>query len=107
MAFVEFNQTVTGVRRAAGTYVNGVFVPGAETPLSIESSVQPASEIELRLLPEARREDGAYSLRSESEIRNGDIFTLFGDEYEVLRLQVWQNGIIPHYLCIAVRMNQS
>lgn len=107
MAFVEFNQTVNGVRRAAGTYVNGVFVPGAETPLSIESSVQPASEIELRLLPEARREDGAYSLRSESEIRNGDIFTLFGDEYEVLRLQVWQNGVIPHYMAVAVRMNQS
>lgn len=107
MAFVEFNQTVTGVRRAAGTYINGVFVHGEESALSIKSSVQPASEIELRLLPEARREAGAYSLRSESEIRNGDIFTLFGDEYEVLRLQVWQNGVIPHYMAVAVRMKQS
>lgn len=105
MAFAEFNQTVTGTRLGAGSYVNGVWTPSVPVALSIESSVQPASENQLLLLPEGRRTDGAYALRSESEIREKDVFSIYGNDHEVLRVQVWQNSIIPHWLGIAVRMH--
>ena len=103
MAFNQFNQVVMGERRAAGSYVAGVWVDGAVSVLSIDASVQPASQNELKLLPEGRREGGAYSLRSQSEILDGDIFLIGGDRHEVVKRQIWQNGVLPHYLGIAVR----
>lgn len=103
MAFNQFNQVVTGERRAAGSYVSGVWVEGAVAALSIGASVQPASQNELKLLPQGRIEAGAYSLRSKTEILEGDIFVIGGERHEVIRRQIWQNGVLPHYLGIAVR----
>jgi hypothetical protein len=104
MAFPQFDLLIPGTRKGAGAYTNGAWVPTAPGNISIRGSVQPASENELRLLPEGRREDGAYAIRSRSEIRTGDVFTIGGQAHEVLRAQVWQNGVIPHYLGIAVRV---
>lgn len=103
MAFGQFNQTVTGTRKNGGSYVAGVWTPAATSALSIAASVQPASENELKLLPEGRREDGAYALRSRSEILMGDVFLIGGEPHEIIKRQVWQNGVIPHYLGLAVR----
>ena len=99
MAFEQFNQTLTGTRKSGGAYVNGVW-----TPSVIRSSVQPSSDKELKLLPEGRREDGAYTLRSKSEILEGDVFDIYGEDHEVTKRQVWQNGVIPHYLGIATKV---
>jgi hypothetical protein len=104
MAFPQFDRLIPGTRKGAGVYTSGTWVPTAPTNISIRGSVQPASENELRLLPEGRREDGAYAIRSRSEIRTGDVFTIVGQAHEVIRAQVWQNGVIPHYLGIAVRV---
>ena len=104
MAFAQFNKTLAGSRKGSGSYVGGVWVPGSAAQITIAASVQPASENELKLLPEGRREDGAYALRSKQEIRAEDVFPIYGDDHEVLRVQVWQNGVIPHYLGLAVRV---
>ena len=103
MAFGQFNTQVSGTRKSSGQYVDGVWVPTNGSSLSIAASIQPASENELKLLPQGRREGGAYALRSKSEIKEGDVFTLYGDAHEVVKRQVWQNGVLPHYLGVAVR----
>lgn len=107
MAFDEFNQTLTGIRPSGGGYVNGVWTPGPFDPITIGASVQPSNENELKLLPEGRRVDGAYSLRSFTEIKEKDIITIYGDDYEVLKVQSWLNGVINHYLAIAVRVQSN
>lgn len=107
MAFSQFNQPVTGFRRAPGSYVNGDWVAGASVALLIQASVQPASDKDLKLLPEGRREEAAYAIYSRTEIRNADIFVLFGFEHEVLQVAVWQNRVLPHYKAIAVRMQEA
>jgi len=104
MAFAEFNQTLSGTRNAAGSYVNGVWVNGAPANISLACSVQPSTGKEILLLPEGRRTESAYTLRSVAEIKEGDKFTIFGDVHEVLKVQVWQNGIISHYLGVATRI---
>ena len=103
MAFAQFNQIVTGTRKTGGAYVDGVWTPAASAAISIATSVQPASDNELKLLPEGRREDGTYALRSRSEILTGDVFLIYGEPHEVIKRQVWQNGVIPHYMGLAVR----
>ena len=108
--FAVFNQTVSGTRASgAGDYdtPDGSYNPPARVAIGIQSSVQPSPDKELKLLPEGRRTDGAYSLRSATEIREGDIFSIYGNDHEVLKVQVWQNGIIPHYMAIAVRMHND
>jgi hypothetical protein len=104
MAFSQFNQSIEGRRKTGGEYVNGRWNPSADTPFSITASIQPANGIELQLLPEGRREAGAYSLRSSEEILTGDIFRLFGQDFEVLHAEIWQNSVIPHYLALCSEM---
>lgn len=107
MAFSVFNREVTGYRPTVGSYVDGEWVKGAPVVLSIQTSVQPSPSQDLQLLPEGRRETGAYTLYTHTEVRNGDIFTLYGDEHEVLKVETWQNNIISHYKAIAVRMQKE
>lgn len=99
----SFRQTVTGERPGVGSYIGGVWTPMTPAALSIRASVQPASENELKLLPEGRREYGAYALRTATLIMMGDVFLIGGERHEVIKRQVWQNGVIPHYLGVAVR----
>jgi len=104
MAFAQFNQSLSVTREPGGSYVDGVWAPGSPVTVQISGSVQPASENELKLLPEGRREDGAYAIRSLQELRAGDVVPIGGEDHEVVRRQVWQNGVIPHYVGIAVRV---
>lgn len=106
--FPEFSRTITGTRQTTGAYVEGIWVPGATAPLSIFASVQPSNtrdrEQVLKLLPEGRREESSFKLRAAEEIRTGDRFDLYGTEHEVLSVQVWNSGMIPHFTALAVRM---
>jgi len=108
MAFVQFNQTITGVRYAAGTYTKGQYSPGAETELIIQASVQPLAGRELDLLPEGRKELESYKIYTtielktadQSEQTQADELTLFGKSFEVIKVENWQNAVIPHYKAI-------
>ena len=106
--FPEFSRTVTGTRQTPGAWADGIWVPGATVPISIFASVQPSStrdrELILKLLPEGRREESSFKLRAAEEIRTGDRFDLYGTVHEVLSVQVWQSGVIPHFTALAVRM---
>lgn len=106
MAFAQFNQELIGYRPGKGAYANGIWVPGGASFISLLTSVQPAGESDLKLLPEGRREARAYTLYSRNLIAEEDIYLIQGEPYEVLRVGVWQNKVIPHYKAIASRMDQ-
>lgn len=104
MAFAIFNQRVEGQRKHGGRYVGGVWYPGVTGPIVIGASVQPSPGKDLELLPEGRRTTGAYTLYAVEPLVVEDVFQLFGEAYEVLHAESWQNGIIPHYKAVAAKM---
>ena len=106
--FAQFNQTLQGVRRGEGSYVMGKWVPGPEAPIVIRTSVQPVTnkdqESLVKRLPEGTRIASAFRLYTKDEIRELDILVIRGFRHEVMVLDVWDNGVLPHYKAIAVRM---
>ena len=112
MAFSQFNQTVTGLRYAPGTFVKGRWINGASTPIEFQASVQPYNMTphgrELDPLPEGRKELEMYSLYTtfalqiaiqDSSIQSDEV-TLFGKSFEVIKVENWQNKVIPHYKAV-------
>lgn len=106
--FEIFRIPVNLYRKAAGSYVNGVWVEGAETLILITASIQPTSGEEMLSLPEGRRNKKTYSLFTSTDINlivgstNPDQVQIFGERYEVVRVEPWQNnppvfGIVNHY----------
>ena len=106
MAFSQFNQSIPRSRRSPGAYILGVWTPGGVIADTIEASVQPASRDDLKLLPEGRRVEGAYSIRSTAEIRAEDVLTLYGVAHEVIATERWGNAVLPHWLGLAQRVIQ-
>lgn len=113
--FGVFRKPVQIKRRAPGAYVNGFFQQGAQTTITINASVQPAGERDVQLLPEGRRDAGAFRLFTDSVLqvaqegtgKNNDVAMLAGAEYEIMAEMPWQNGIIPHRVYIAARVTES
>lgn len=105
--------TVSGKRKSAPSNSEGTFVPGVETDISFKASVQPITGKELMSLPEGRREKENYNLFTDFSLRtvdedgntNPDTVTLFGKDFEIIRVDVWQNKVIPHYRAIASSIN--
>lgn len=105
-----FRKSVTVKRRAAGSYVAGVWTPGALTTTAIQASVQPASAEDMQRLPEGQRQTGAVriytndALRTATGTQEADIVVTEQGDYEVSVAEAWSNGLIPHnfYLCTRV-----
>jgi hypothetical protein len=103
---------VSVARTAPGTYVGGRFVDGAKTVFIIKCSVQPTSPKEMVSLDEGRRTRNAYTLISDRELfmsepsteRNSDHVTLFGERYEVMSCERWQNNLLNHYKAIVSKV---
>jgi hypothetical protein len=101
--------TIDGKRFAAGSNDKGRYVPGADSDIQFTASVQPLSGHEKLTLPEGVREKSAYRLYTsfqlftsrEGDNKKADRVTLFGETYEIIRVDVWQNKVIPHYKAIA------
>lgn len=114
-AFNVFRKPLTVKRPSGGSYVNGVWVDDtAPTETTVQASVQPATTEDLQSLPEARRQLGAYRIYSttkfqslEEDVNNPDIVVIGGFDFEVAQVQPWQNGVIPHYKAIAVRVQPT
>ena len=106
MAFAQFNQPVTGTRPQGGAYIGGIWVAAPAVPVTSRTSVQAPRDSDLQLLPEGRRADRSYVLYSKQPILEADVYSIYGEPYEVLHVAVWQNRVIPHYKAIAVKMNE-
>lgn len=106
--FEIFRIPINLYRKAPGAYVNGVWVEGGETLIIITASVQPTTGEEMLSLPEGRRNKKTYSLFTSTDVNvisggaNPDQVVIFGERYEVIRVEPWQNnppvfGIVNHF----------
>lgn len=104
----RFPQTIK--RSAPGTYVNGVFVNGATTEISIQASIQPVTGEDMKTLPEGRRLSDYVKVYTDTLIQNvadgqqPDRILWRGHEYEALSMDVRQMAVINHYKVIFSRV---
>lgn len=102
---------ITVRRRAAGSWVDGQWVEGSESSITIQASVQPARQDDMEMLPEGRRLTGAYRIYTDAELtiateagdQNADIVEIRGADYEVTARADWQNRLIDHRRYIVTR----
>lgn len=110
MSFAVFRKPVTVNRPGAGSYVDGFWQQGAPSQLTIQASVQPASQDDMELLPEGRRITGGYRLYTNDTLnlasgtQNADRVVINGADYEVMAEADWSNGIIPHKSYLVARV---
>ncbi len=111
MSFEQFRQSRTVTQRP-GSMSNGYWVAGAEVPVTITASVQPANDKQRKNVPEGFDVDSALEIGTDTQLyiaernkspdqgnnwRKSDLLTYEGQKYEVVRLERWQNAVIPHY----------
>ena len=107
-----FRKPVTVKRLTPGAYVNGFWVEGTESTVTIRASIQPASSADLKLLPEGKTLGGVYKVFTNEALtvaiegtnQNGDRLTIGGSDYEVTTPIIWDNGIIPHNEYLVTRV---
>jgi len=91
------------IRKTQGEYLNGMWKKGKPETFYVRSSFQPLKSEELLSLPEGRRERTSYKIYPKVELKGIDdqqpdiiINPLNGDQYEVIQLEQWRNGLINH-----------
>lgn len=108
-------QTVTVKRYATGSYVNGDYVDGSISTITMPGSIQPDSadftqEIK-DLALEGRDIKGAIKVFTNSELftadnspnRKADRVVYNGSEYEIRSVGAWKQGLIlRHYKSIGI-----
>lgn len=100
--FITHSQVEITRQTSAGSYDNnsGLFIDGSNTTLNIDLCIQPATEKDRLLLPEAVRNSEIIKIYTETELNitddknkmKGDRFTYKNRPYEVFRTQDWLNG---------------
>lgn len=103
---MSFRKPQTITRLAAGSYVNGDWVDGAESSLTIAASVQPMSMEDMKDAPEGRRLSDMVKMYTDADLftvedsganQQPDKLTWRGREYEIISKGVHQMSVIPHY----------
>lgn len=109
---MSFRKPFTIKRTVAGAYVNGVYVEGAESTITIQASVQPVSGQDLVAIPEGRRASDMVKVYTSEDLfcqgdagtgQSPDRIVYLGKDYEIYTKDVNQNGVIPHYKYFAVK----
>ena len=90
-------ESVTLIRKATGSYVDGHYVEGTASSYVIEANIQPLSGKEILQLPEADRTRESLKVFSTSEIRVNDTVTMSTKNYEVQKVADFSVYSIPHY----------
>lgn len=101
--------TISGTRYGIGTWTKGKYTPGTSSSIQFTASVQPLSGREKLTLPEGVREKVEYKLYTDFQLltvdektsKNADRVVLFGKTYEIVKVEIWQNKVIPHYKALA------
>jgi hypothetical protein len=79
-------------RPAARTYnatTGELTSPGSPTTFSVLGCLQPPTPRQLQRLPEGRRERAIWALWTATPLRNGDVITIAGENFEVDGLDDW------------------
>jgi len=100
-------------RRAAGTYVNRKFVPGAETVFTIQGYPEPASSESTVSLSDAQRTKDPKLIITNTELLTldktlktpADVITINGRDYEVMTCEPIEHTS-PHWEVVAIRVDE-
>ena len=110
------SMTFTVKKPSAGSYVKGHWVNGSSpTEFTIQGTAQPSNGDKIQVLLEGKRIQSIYEITTDTKLQatdpltktTGDIISLFGYDHEVIQVGACQNGIIPHYECIAIREKEG
>jgi hypothetical protein len=115
MSVLVAGQILTITRFAAGSYVNGLWVEGSSSQLTVSGTVQPVPGSILQTLPEGKRDRDMKLFICDSELfitnpdtgTSGDLVSIEGENWQVDSLQSWSNGILPHYEYILIRAKEG
>lgn len=111
-----FKSHTLTVNRYSSGYVDGRYTKTFETSFNIQTSWQALTGEDLETLPEGKRAEFSYRGYPDIMLRiadpkkqcAGDI--IIGPDnynYEVIRVEAWQNDLIPHYKFIATRIKEN
>lgn len=109
----SFRTPFTVLREAAGTYVGGVWTPGARSWLTVPMSGQPVvMGQDLKALPEGRHKSDFRKFYSGTELvstQDGegtqpDIIVDQGYGYEIVTLDAHQSNVISHFKYVGVKV---
>lgn len=89
---------LTVKRTSAGSYVDGIYVPGAESNFKSVISPQQPTPKQLLVLPEGQRDKDIMMFISKKPLRTlsdrdgtpADIVVFKGREYEIIQLADWE-----------------
>lgn len=108
----SFRKPITVNRFAAGAYVNGVWTEAAPVAVvGVTASIQPAPGKEMESLDAGRRTKRGFILYTDTLLqsvetaKNPDQVVLADGSYEVVKVEPWQNQVLPHYRALIVRMS--
>jgi hypothetical protein len=100
-----------------GQYVEGDWIAGPEAANSFKGTAQPASGKTLELLPEGKRNSETITVFAPIGMtftpadpltqRSGDIIEWEGRDYEVQVAKKWNNGLLPHWELVAIRVKEG
>lgn len=102
---MSFRKPQTIKRLTAGDYVNGVWVDGAESTITIMASVQPMTGQDQLVIPAGKRLADYVKAYTSSDLQvlgeveglQPDRLVWRGKEYECISADVRQMDILPHY----------
>lgn len=109
---MSFRKPFTVKRTVAGAYINGVYVEGPESTITIQASVQPVSGQDLVAIPEGRRASDMVKIYTDSDLfgqgdagsgQSPDRLTYRGKDYEIYTKEPNQMGIVSHYKYYAIK----
>jgi hypothetical protein len=110
-------RTILQVRRPVpGQYIKGRWQEGdPPEPFSIKCSVQPTTGERLQTLLEGKRVISLFEIITTTQLKaadpktstTGDVVSIFGNDHEIIQVMPWQNSILPHYSCIALREKEG
>lgn len=93
------------LRHAEGSFVDGDWVEGAETTVTIQANVHPFSDYQVMMLPESDRTKSWLWLFTADLVRQkkegtggygGDRFMWQGDLYEIMKVQTYTMQVQDH-----------
>lgn len=104
--------TYAVTRRSGSSYSAGRLVVGTGTAISIIASVQPATGLVVRRLPEGKRNREAMTLWTKTELKTAqaaqlcDLIVIDGGTFEVESVQRWA-ALGNFYECVVLRLDET
>lgn len=109
------HQEITVTRAAAGTWVAGQWVPGADKIYKVLAVVQPASGRDQLILDEALRTREiivlytrkALQTTNEKGSQTADVVGYRGSDWQVQHVESWDRTGLPHFKVLASKVERS